>query len=129
MPFFRMRLILALIVGTTWFSVGSTYFDVLAHKLALRRELIRQTALLGTILQPEMEQGVASGNVDAINASLLRHHGRAKPPASPSITRGPARAAAGPNTVLQALTPGVIEKWANGAQRSPPSVTHELAMA
>ena len=73
MPFFRMRLILALIVGTTLVSVGSTYFDVLAHKLALRRELIRQTALLSTILQPEMEQGVASGNVDAINASLVRH--------------------------------------------------------
>ena len=111
MPFFRMRLILALIVGTTLVSVGSTYFDVLAHKLALRRELIRQTALLGTILQPEMEQGVASGNVDAINASLVRHQ-RSGEALGIAIYNPGGRlvAAAGPNTVLQALTPGVIEK-------------------
>ncbi len=35
MPFFRMRLILALIAGITLVSVGSTYFDVLAHKHVL----------------------------------------------------------------------------------------------
>jgi hypothetical protein len=35
MPFFRMRLILALIVGITLVSVGSTYFDVLATQALL----------------------------------------------------------------------------------------------
>jgi len=72
MPFFRMRLILALIAGITLVSVGFTYFDVLAHKLALRRELERRSAWLGASLQPEIEQAVASGQTDAIAAALLR---------------------------------------------------------
>ena len=42
MQFFRMRLILALIVGVTLVSVGSTYFEVLAHKHMLRRDLERR---------------------------------------------------------------------------------------
>jgi trehalose-6-phosphate synthase len=74
MPFFRMRLILALIAGITLVSVGSTYFDVLAHKLALRRELERRSTWLGVSLLPEIEQAVASGQTDAINAALLRLH-------------------------------------------------------
>jgi hypothetical protein len=47
MEFFRVRLILALIAGVTLVSLGSTYFDVLAHKHALRQELERQTDLVG----------------------------------------------------------------------------------
>ena len=39
MQFFRMRLILALAVGITLVSVASTYFEVLAHKHALRLDL------------------------------------------------------------------------------------------
>jgi len=74
MPFFRMRLILALIAGITLVSVGSTYFDVLAHKLALRKELERRSAWLGVSIQPEIEQAIASGQIDAINAALLRLH-------------------------------------------------------
>ncbi len=42
MKFFRMRLILALAVGITLVSVASTYFEVLAHKHALRLELVRK---------------------------------------------------------------------------------------
>ena len=72
MPFFRIRLILALIVAITLVSVASTYFDVLAHKLVLRRELQRRSAWLGASLQPGVEQAVATGNVDAINAALMR---------------------------------------------------------
>ena len=70
MPFFRMRLILALIAGITLVSVGSTYFDVLAHKLFLRRELVRRSAWLGASLEPELEQAIAAGGVDPINAAL-----------------------------------------------------------
>jgi trehalose 6-phosphate synthase len=44
MKFFRMRLILALVVGITLVSVASTYLEVLAHKHVLRRELQRKTA-------------------------------------------------------------------------------------
>jgi hypothetical protein len=36
MKFFRMRLILALVLGITLISVTSTYFEVLAHKYVLR---------------------------------------------------------------------------------------------
>ncbi|MGA2049449.1 MAG: trehalose-6-phosphate synthase [Terracidiphilus sp.] len=74
MPFFRMRLILALIAGITIVSISFTYFDVLAHKLALRRELERRTAWLGVRLQPEIEQAVAGGQIDAIAAAVLRLH-------------------------------------------------------
>ncbi len=70
MPFFRMRLILALIAGITLVSVGSTYFDVLAHKLFLRRELVRRSAWLGASMEPELEQAIAAGGVDPINAAL-----------------------------------------------------------
>src|ERR1700689_5423177 len=74
MPFFRMRLILALIVGITLVSVGSTYFEVLAHKHFLRQELERRSAWVGVSLQPQLEQAVATGQVDAINAELKRLH-------------------------------------------------------
>jgi alpha,alpha-trehalose-phosphate synthase [UDP-forming] len=65
MPFFRMRLILALILGTTLVSVGSTYFDVLAHKLSLRRELERRSGWLGGSLQPPVEQAVQAAQAQA----------------------------------------------------------------
>ena len=42
---FRIRLILALIAGITVVSLASTYFEVLAHKHVLRRELERRTTL------------------------------------------------------------------------------------
>jgi trehalose 6-phosphate synthase len=74
MPFFRMRLILALIICITLVSVGSTYFDVLAHKHVLRQELERNSTWLGTSLQPQMEQAVASGNDDVIKATVERLH-------------------------------------------------------
>ena len=72
MSFFRMRLILALILCTTLVSVGSTYFDVLAHKHVLRRELVRHSSWLGASLQPAIEQAVSSGRVDAINEAVQR---------------------------------------------------------
>ena len=72
MPFFRMRLILALVVGITLVSVGSTYFEVLAHKHFLRLELVQRSGWLGASLQPQLEQAVATGREDDINAALGR---------------------------------------------------------
>jgi trehalose 6-phosphate synthase len=44
---FRLRLILALIAGVTLVSVASTYFEVLAHKHALRKELEQRSTWMG----------------------------------------------------------------------------------
>ena len=68
MKFFRMRLILALVVGITLVSVASTYFEVLAHKHALRLDLERRTAWLSKSLQAEMEKTVAGGQTAEIAA-------------------------------------------------------------
>jgi len=72
MQFFRMRLILALVRGITLVSVASTYFEVLAHKHILRRELERRTAWLSKSLQSEMEKPVASGQTAEIAAAAAR---------------------------------------------------------
>src|ERR1700689_894432 len=62
MPFFRMRLILALIAGVTLVSVASTYFDVLAHKHVLRQELERRSKWMAMSVQPDLERALAGGN-------------------------------------------------------------------
>src|ERR1035438_1547111 len=74
MQFFRMRLILALVVGITLVSVASTYFEVLAHKHALRLDLERRTARLSKSLQAEMERTVAGGQTAEIAAEAVRLH-------------------------------------------------------
>jgi alpha,alpha-trehalose-phosphate synthase [UDP-forming] len=111
MPFFRIRLILALIVAITLVSVASTYFDVLAHKLVLRRELQRRSAWLGASLQPGVEQAVATGNVDAINAALMRLH---RPDQDLGLAvyapGGRLLAAAGSGELFRALPPDPLEK-------------------
>jgi alpha,alpha-trehalose-phosphate synthase [UDP-forming] len=118
MPFFRIRLILALIVALTLVSVASTYFDVLAHKLVLRRELERRSAWLGASLQPSVEQAVATGNVDAINAAVTRLH---RPDQDLGLAvyapGGRLLASAGPGELFRALPPYPLEKSVNkGAQ-------------
>jgi hypothetical protein len=65
---FRLRLILALIAGVTLLSIGSTYFEVLEHKHVLRQELEWRSAWMGASLRPEMEQALAQGNVNGIQA-------------------------------------------------------------
>jgi trehalose 6-phosphate synthase len=76
MRHFRMRLILALIFGITVLSLASTYFEVLARKHVLRRELERRTGWLGTSLQPYMEEALATGATPQITAvsQELRSH-------------------------------------------------------
>jgi len=76
MRHFRIRLILALIVGITVLSLASTYFEVLARKHVLRRELERRTGWLGTSLQPYMEEALAAGaipQITAVSQELRRH--------------------------------------------------------
>ena len=79
MPFFRMRLILALIVGMTpGFRVGSsTYFDVLAHKLALRRELTRQDRVDGHDSAVRRSNRLFRREMSAPSMTRCRSHQRA----------------------------------------------------
>jgi len=63
MHFFRMRLVAALLLGITLISAAFTYFDVLAHKLTLRRDLERRTQWLGAGLQPQIEQQIHNGGI------------------------------------------------------------------
>ena len=77
---FRIRLMLALIAGITVVSLASTYFEVLAHKHVLRRELVRHTTWIGqTIFKPGIEQALAAGRVPDIAgiAAMLRSQGEA----------------------------------------------------
>jgi len=61
MHFFRLRLVAALLVGIVLISVGSTYFDVLAHKHNLRSDLARRTQWFGAGIQPLIEQQLLMG--------------------------------------------------------------------
>jgi len=73
---FRLRLILALIAGITVVSLASTYFEVLAHKHVLRRELEVRTGWLGISLQPFIEQALAGSRtpqIEALADELKRH--------------------------------------------------------
>jgi len=111
MPFFRMRLILALIVGITLVSIGSTYFDVLAHKHALRRELVRRSQWLGASLQPQIEQAAATGSEDRI-ASAVQHLHRGDQALGIAVYNPGGRllASAGGDEVLRVLAPDAVEK-------------------
>jgi len=72
MHFFRLRLVAALLVGITLISVGSTYFDVLAHKHTLRSDLARRTQWFGAGLQPLLEQQFAIGAQENLPLVLER---------------------------------------------------------
>ena len=111
MQFFRMRLILALVVGITLVSVASTYFEVLAHKHILRRELERRTAWLSKSLQSEMEKPVASGQTAEIAAAAarLRSQSEALGLAVYDI-QGELVTEAGPAGVFGALPRGPLDK-------------------
>jgi trehalose 6-phosphate synthase len=72
MQFFRIRLIIALIVGITLVSVASTYFEVLAHKHVLRQELEHRTVWMSKSLQLDMERSLAGGQSAQIAADVAR---------------------------------------------------------
>jgi alpha,alpha-trehalose-phosphate synthase [UDP-forming] len=70
--FFRLRLVAALLVGITLISVGSTYFDVLAHKHNLRSDLARRTQWFGAGAQPQIEQQMTVGQPEGLPKLLQR---------------------------------------------------------
>jgi trehalose 6-phosphate synthase len=72
MHFFRLRLVAALLVGITLISLGSTYFDVLAHRHTLRQDLERRTQWYGAGLQPQIERQLVLGPMEALPV-VLRH--------------------------------------------------------
>jgi len=111
MQFFRMRLILALVVGITLVSVASTFFEVLAHKHVLRQELERRTAWQSKSLQSEMEKSVAAGQTAEIaaEAARLRSQSEALGLAVYDI-QGGLVTEAGPAGVFAALPRGPLDK-------------------
>jgi len=111
MKFFRMRLILALVVGITLVSVASTYFEVLAHKHALRLGLERRTARLSKSLQSEMEKTVAGGQTAEIAAEAARLRSRNEEfGLAVYDMQGGLVTEAGPAEVFAALPRGPLEK-------------------
>jgi trehalose 6-phosphate synthase len=111
MRFFRIRLIVALIAGITLVSIASTYFEVLAHKHELRRELERRTVWLGTSLQPYIERALTAGEkpeTDAVTAELRDHEealGLAVYDAHGALITS-----SGPVDVFKALPPGPVKQ-------------------
>jgi alpha,alpha-trehalose-phosphate synthase [UDP-forming] len=108
---FRIRLILALIAGITVVSLASTYFEVLAHKHVLRRELTRRTVWIANTLQPGVEQALAAGRTPdvALQAGLLREQNEALGLAVYDV-RGVLVAADGPSEILKSLPPGPVKQ-------------------
>ncbi len=82
MHFFRTRLMGALLLGITFISAASTYFDVLAHKHSMRADLARRTQWFGAGIQPQVEQQFETGAKVDWNAALrkVRQH-----PDEPSV--------------------------------------------
>ncbi|HET6206220.1 MAG TPA: trehalose-6-phosphate synthase [Terracidiphilus sp.] len=108
---FRIRLILALIVGITVVSLASTYFEVLTRKHVLRRELERRTGWIGNTLQPAIEQFLTTGATLEIApyAERLRSQGEALGLAVYDA-QGDLVKADGPAEVFRALPPGPVRQ-------------------
>jgi trehalose 6-phosphate synthase len=111
MHFFRIRLILALVVGVTLVSVASTYIEVLAHKHVLRQELERRTAWQSKSLQAAIEKSLAAGNADDTVAAVVRL--RAQNEALGLAVydlQGTLVTAAGPAGIFRTLPRGPLDK-------------------
>src|ERR1700726_1212823 len=108
---FRIRLILALIVGISLVSLASTYFEVLAHKHILHRELMRRTIWIGNTLQPDIELALTQGRVPDISvpAARLRSQGEALGVVVYDA-RGAIIVADGPSDIFKALPPGPVKQ-------------------
>ena len=111
MHFFRLRLVVALVVGITLISVGSTYFDVLAHKRSLRRDLARRTQWYGAGLQAQIEQQMSTGDEDALPGLLQRLRQK---PDQPSLAvfgaDGALLASSGDTVALKNLSANVLKR-------------------
>ncbi len=111
MHFFRMRLILALVVGITLVSVASTYFEVLAHKHILRQDLQRRAVQKATSLVPEIELALAGDQNAKLSAEVARLRTReAALGLGVYDAQGKLVASAGPVAVFSALPRGPVDK-------------------
>src|SRR5665213_2485667 len=111
MHLFRIRLILALILGVTLISAASTYFDVLAHKHVLRVELERRTKWMGTSIEPDVAGALEYGDLEAspgMTEALKSSTGALA--LAVYDGQGKLVACSGPQEVLQALPYGVVAK-------------------
>ncbi|HEY1987511.1 MAG TPA: trehalose-6-phosphate synthase [Terracidiphilus sp.] len=116
---FRIRLILALIAGITLVSLASTYFEVLAHKHVLRRELALRTIFIGNNLQPGIEQALTAGKTPdvASSAALLRSQNFALGLVVYDAA-GNVVAADAPTDVLKALPAGPVKQTIKKGENS-----------
>jgi len=111
MHFFRLRLILALVIGVTLVSVASTYIEVLAHEHMLREELKRRTAGQSKSLQPVLEKSIVAGQASDTVAEVMRL--RAQDQALGLAVydqQGRLVTAAGPAGIFAALPRGPLDK-------------------
>ena len=111
MQSFRIRLIVALIVGITLVSLASTYFEVLAHKHTLHRELMVRTIWIGNSLQPDIEQALTQGRSPdiALHQARLRSQGEALGLAVYD-THGMPVVEDGPNEIFKTLPSGPVRQ-------------------
>jgi trehalose-6-phosphate synthase len=111
MHFFRLRLMAALLIGITFISVASTYFDVLAHRHTLRSDLTRRTQWFGAGLQPLIEQQLMTGPPEALPGLLQRLR---QYPDQPSLavydTQGQLVASTGDIVPLKTLSPNFLKR-------------------
>jgi len=108
---FRMRLILALILGVTLISAASTYFDVLAHKHVLRLELERRTQWMGVSVEPALERALAGGDLSGLAALVDRSRTNTGAVGLAVYdAQGKLLACSGPPDVLQALPFDLLAK-------------------
>ena len=114
MSSFRLRLLLSLIAGITVVSVASTYFEVVAHKLALRRELERRTSWLGTSLEVDIEQAMAPEKVDSV-AAVVANLQKTNETLGLAVFNPEGRllASAGAEDLIKGLPSGPVEKAIN----------------
>ncbi len=119
MHLFRMRLILALIASVTIVSVASTYFDVLAHRHALRQELENRTKWMGLSIEPDVQGPLAAGDSSALaGVTQLLRAGTGALGIMVYDVRGRVLGSAGPSEVTSALGHGVTKTLEKGTEES-----------
>jgi alpha,alpha-trehalose-phosphate synthase [UDP-forming] len=111
MHLFRLRLILALIASVTIVSAASTYFDVLAHRHALRQELENRTRWMGVSIEPAVEGVLAAGDPSKLaGAAQLLKSGTGALGIAVFDMHGHLMGSAGPAEVMSALGPGLMNR-------------------
>jgi alpha,alpha-trehalose-phosphate synthase [UDP-forming] len=74
MRLLNIRLIVSLIVGITLVSLLSSYYEVLAEKRGLRKDLERRAEVLGESLAGNVERDLEKDSIQDLNR-IVRHYG------------------------------------------------------